>query len=190
MWDWLNRSHYLIITLFLCLCVSAFHRILFYQIILQISKIYILSWFCQFSGKFSVVVFVLSPGDGSQQFILPTFIVYISPLFLIDLKLCAIVFMCASILRHVIHLSKTILQTPVCCIPEFWWYFLNTETLTSCLHELKLWQTFLVWWKFDEIILYLFLLLCVLRSCSKEYSRKCNKGSLLFFIAIGLSFYK
>lgn len=85
---------------------------------------------------------------------------------------------------------KTILQTPVCCIPEFWWYFLNTETLTSCLHELKLWQTFLVWWKFDEIILYLFLLLCVLRSCSKEYSRKCNKGSLLFFIAIGLSFYK
>lgn len=106
MWDWLNRSHYLIVTLFLCLCVSAFHRILFYQIILQISKIYILSWFCQFSGKFSVVVFVLSPGDGSQQFILPTFIVYISPLFLIDLKLHAIVFMCASILRHVIHLSK------------------------------------------------------------------------------------
>ena len=41
-----------------------------------------------------------------------------------------------------------------------------------------------------SIILYLFLLLCVLRSCSKEYSRKCNKGSLLFFIAIGLSFYK
>ena len=87
MWDWLNRSHYFIVTLFLCLCVYAFHRIIFYQIILQISKICILSWFCQFSGKFTVVLFVLSPGDGSQQFILPTFIVYISPLFLIDLKL-------------------------------------------------------------------------------------------------------
>ena len=106
MWDWLNRSHYFIVTLFLCLCVYAFHRIIFYQIILQISKICILSWFCQFSGKFSVVLFVLSPGDGSQQFILPTFIVYISPLFLIDLKLRAIVFMYASILRHGIHLSK------------------------------------------------------------------------------------
>lgn len=106
MWDWLNRSHYFIVTFFLHLYVCAFHWNIFYQIILQISKICILSWFCQFAGKFSVVLFVLPSGDGSQQFILPTFIVYISPLFLIDLKLRAIVFVYASILRHVIHLSK------------------------------------------------------------------------------------
>lgn len=72
----------------------------------------------------------------------PQFNVYILSLFLIDSKLHAIVFRYVSILSNAIHLSKPSYKDQGCWTPEFWWCFVNAETLTHHFNSLKSWQTF------------------------------------------------
>lgn len=59
-WDWLNRSHYFIVTLFLCLCVYAFHWIIFTKSFYKFQK----SVFCPDSVNFQgniVLLYLYGP---------------------------------------------------------------------------------------------------------------------------------